>query len=121
MMASERLWEILGVGGLLSTPLTPSGLASGQRRNGATVRARGRHARWLNSAVSRHPVVKYHDTDVGFLCPLPLPVLLEEDKGRDHDVLAASRIGGRGRVDTGSVERPARNGAVGHRVIAFEH
>src|SRR5271166_1028417 len=65
--------------------------------------------------------IKYHDTDVGFLCPLPLPVLLEEDKGPDHDVLAASRIGGRGRVDTGSVERPARDGAVGHRVIAFEH
>ena len=25
-------------------------------------------------------VVKDHDTDVGFLCPLPLPVFLEEDK-----------------------------------------
>jgi hypothetical protein len=46
---------------------------------------------------------------------------LEEDKGPDDDVLAASRIGGRGRVDAGSVERPARDGAVGHRVVAFEH
>ena len=67
--------------------------------------------------------VKYHNTDVGFLCPLPAPSScpLEEDKGPDHDVLAASRIGGRRRVGTGSMERPARNGAVGHRVIAFEH
>ena len=37
-------------------------------------------------------VLKYHDTDVGFLCPLPLPVFLEEDKGPDHDALAASGI-----------------------------
>src|SRR6202047_2841329 len=49
------------------------------------------------------------------------PVFLEEDEGPDHDVLAASGVGGRGRVDTGSMERPARNGTVGHRVIAFEH
>jgi hypothetical protein len=63
------------------------------------IRAQGRHARWLDSALSGHPVVKYHDTDVGFLCPLPLPVFLEEDKGPDHDVLAASGVGGRGRVD----------------------
>ena len=58
-------------------------------------------------------------------CRLPLPaafsVFLKEDKGPDDDVLAASCIGGRGRVDAGSMERPARNGAVGHRVIAFEH
>src|ERR1700728_1681060 len=46
---------------------------------------------------------------------------LEEDKGPDHDVLAASGVGGRGWVDTGSMERPARDGAVDHRVIAFEH
>src|SRR5437899_6593328 len=65
---------------------------------------------------SGHAVVKYHDTDVGFLCPLPLPLFLEEDKGPDHDVLAASGVGGRGRVDAGGMERPARNGAVGHRV-----
>jgi hypothetical protein len=31
-----------------------------------------------------HAVVKYHDTDFGFLCPLPLPVFLEEDKGPDQ-------------------------------------
>ena len=30
-------------------------------------------------------------------------VPLKEDKGPDHDVLAASRIGGRGRVRTGRV------------------
>jgi hypothetical protein len=59
--------------------------------------------------------------DVGFLCPLPLPVFLEEDKGPDHDVLTASGVGGRGRVDTGSMKRPARDGAVGRRVIALEH
>src|SRR5438552_7838895 len=59
-------------------------------------------------ALIGHAVVKYHDTDVGFLCPLlPLPVFLEEDKGPDHDVLAAPRIGGRGRVEAGSMERPA--------------
>src|SRR5712691_13359581 len=72
-------------------------------------------------SLTGHPVVKYHDTDVGFLCPLPLPVFLEKDKGPDHDVPAASGVGGRGRVDTGSMERPARDGAVGHRVIALEH
>ena len=59
--------------------------------------------------------------ELGSLCPRPLPVFLEEDKGPDHDVLAASGVGGRGRVDTGSMERPARDGAVGHRVIALEH
>src|SRR5262249_39068283 len=59
--------------------------------------------------------------DGGFLCPLPFPVFLEEDKGPDHDVLAASGVGGRGRVDTGSMERPARDGAVGRGVIALEH
>jgi hypothetical protein len=37
-----------------------------------------------------HPVVQYHDTDVGFLWPLPLPVFLEEDKRPDDDVLPAS-------------------------------
>src|SRR5215471_4796336 len=53
--------------------------------------------------------------------PLPLPFLLKEDEGPDHDVLAASGVAGRGRVDTGGMERPARNRTVGHRVIAFEH
>src|SRR5215469_4324508 len=48
-------------------------------------------------------------------------VLLEEDKGPDHDVFAAWSGEGHVRVDTGGMERPARNGAVGHRVIAFEH
>jgi len=76
---------------------------------------------WRLGALIGHAVVKHHDTDVGLPCPLLLPVLLEEVKGSDDDVLAASRIGGRGRVGTGSMERPARNGAVGHRVIAFEH
>ena len=35
-------------------------------------------------ALIDHAVVKYHDTDFGFLCPLPLPVFLEEDKGPDQ-------------------------------------
>src|SRR5215467_654780 len=64
---------------------------------------------------------KYHDTDVGFLYPPLLPVLLEEDKGPDHDVLAAWSGEGHVRVDAGGMERPARHRAVGHRIIAFEH
>src|SRR5258707_14018451 len=48
-------------------------------------------------------------------------LLLEKDKRSYDDVLAASGVGGRGRVGTGRMERPARDGAVGHRVIAFEH
>ena len=47
------------------------------------------------------------------LSPLRLLVCLEEDKGADHDVLAAGSVGGRGGVEAGSVERPARDGAVG--------
>jgi hypothetical protein len=35
-------------------------------------------------ALIDHAVGKYHDTDVGFLCPLPLPVFLDEDKGPDQ-------------------------------------
>ena len=105
---------------LLSAQLSLSDEHS-DRQVWAMIHARGRHARWLDSAPSGHPVVKYHHTDVGSLGPLPFPVFLEEHKGPDHDVLAASRIGGRGRVDAGGMERPARNRAVGHRVIAFEH
>src|SRR5207245_815795 len=70
---------------------------------------------------SGHPVAKYHDTNVVFLCLPPVPVFLEKDKGPYHDVLAASGVGGRGRVCTSSMERPARDGAVGDRVIALEH
>src|SRR5215471_13655763 len=46
---------------------------------------------------------------------------LEEHVGAHHDVLAAARGGGRGRVDAGGVERPARHRAVGHRVVALQH
>src|SRR5215470_90551 len=46
---------------------------------------------------------------------------LEEDIGPDHDVLSASSAGGRGRVNAGSMEGPARHGAVGHGVVALEH
>src|SRR2546430_799254 len=63
----------------------------------------------LATAEAGHAVVKYHDTDVGFLCPLLLSVFLEEDKGPDHDVFAASGVGGRGRVGAGSMEGPARD------------
>src|ERR1700704_1562707 len=49
------------------------------------------------------------------------PVFLEKDESPDHDVLAVSGVGGRGRIDTRGMERPARDGAVGHGVIAFEH
>src|SRR6266849_1780031 len=48
-------------------------------------------------------------------------VFLEEDKGADHDSLAAGSVGGRGWVDAGSVERPARDRTVGDRVVALEH
>src|SRR3954447_1309728 len=65
--------------------------------------------------------LKNHNTDVRFLYLLPLRVILEEDKGPDHDVLAASGVRRGGRIDAGGMERPARDGAVGHRVIAFEH
>jgi len=58
-------------------------------------------------------------------CRLPLPaacsVFLEEDKGCEYDVLAASGVGGRGRVDTGRMETPARDGVVGDGVIGLEH
>ena len=47
------------------------------------------------------------------LSPLRLLVYLEEDIGSDHDVLAAGSVVGRGSVDAGSVERPARDRAVG--------
>src|SRR5262249_10305989 len=50
------------------------------------------------------------------LPPLRLLVFLEEDKGSDHDVLAAGSVLGRGRVDAGRVERPARHGPVGDQV-----
>ena len=46
---------------------------------------------------------------------------LKKDKGPDHNILAAPGVGRRGRVDAGGMERPARDGAVGHRVVAFEH
>ena len=48
-------------------------------------------------------------------------VFLEEDKGSDHDVLAAWSVVGRGWVDAASVERPAREGTIGDRVVALEH
>jgi len=38
------------------------------------------------------------------LFPPRLFVFLEEDKGSDHDVLAAGSVVGRGWVDAGSVE-----------------
>ena len=50
-----------------------------------------------------------------------LLVCLEEDKGSDHDVLAAGSVVGRSWVDAGSVERPARDGTVDDRVVALEH
>src|SRR5882724_5287380 len=46
---------------------------------------------------------------------------LEEDKGPNYDVLAAASIGGRGRVDAGGVEGPARDRAVGDGVVALQH
>src|SRR5271165_3540679 len=53
--------------------------------------------------------------------PLRLLVFLEEDKGSDDDVLAAGSVVGRGWVDAGTVERPARDGTVGDRIVALEH
>src|SRR5207237_5215379 len=49
------------------------------------------------------------------------PHLLDKDNRPDHDILAAWGGLGDVRVDTGRMERPARDRAVGHRVIAFEH
>ena len=54
--------------------------------------------------------------------PLTPPLgVLEEDVGSDHDVLATGSVIGDGWVDAGSVERPARDGAVGDRVVTLEH
>src|SRR6266404_7077875 len=52
---------------------------------------------------------------------LRLLVFLEEDKGSDHDVLAARSVGGRAWVDAGGVERPSRDGTVGDGVVTLEH
>src|SRR6478672_13365366 len=49
------------------------------------------------------------------------PVFLEKDESADHAVPAVAGVGGRGRVDARGMERPARDGAVGHGVIAFQH
>ena len=62
-------------------------------------RSRG-HGRIDAIDPKRSSARQYHDADVEFLFALPLPVFLEEDKGPDHDVLAASGVGGRGWVDT---------------------
>src|SRR6202140_4549804 len=64
---------------------------------------------------------RYFEAGSSLPLPLRLLVFLEEDKGSDHDVLAAGSVGGRGWVDAGSVERPARDGTVGDRVVALEH
>src|ERR1700686_4254250 len=64
---------------------------------------------------------RYFEAGSSLPLPLRLLVFLEEDKGSDHDVLAAGSVIGRGWVDAGSVERPARDGTVGDRVVALEH
>src|SRR5712671_5580377 len=46
---------------------------------------------------------------------------LEKHKRPYDDVLAAPGVGGRGRVFASGMKRPARDGAVGHRVIARQH
>src|SRR5215510_16027626 len=48
-------------------------------------------------------------------------VFLEEYESPYHAVPAIPGVGGRGRVDARRVERPARDGAVGHGVVAFQH
>src|SRR5215813_1175592 len=55
------------------------------------------------------------------LSPRRLLGFLEEDKGADHDVLAAGSVVRRGGVDARSVERPARDRPVSDRVVALEH
>src|SRR5580658_2956991 len=70
--------------------------------------------------VSAHAAC-YPDTDAGVLCLPPLLVSLEEDERPDHDVPAVPRLGGRGRIDARGMERPARNGTVGLRVITLQH
>ena len=58
---------------------------------------------------------------IGQRGPLHLFAFLEEDIGSDYEVLTAGRVVGRGRVDAGGVERPARDGAVGDGIVALEH
>src|SRR5271170_5120640 len=77
-------------------------------------------------AFSQHSVVGQSKTDpLPWTRNLPPPavsvVFLEEEKGSDHDVLAARSVGGRGWVGAGTVERPARDGTVGDGVVALEH
>jgi len=59
---------------------------------------------------------QYHDTNVVFLCPPPVPVFLEKDKRPYHDVPAASGVGGRGRGRGRSRGREVEPAArAGHR------
>jgi hypothetical protein len=82
--------------------------------------ARGGPASETLPAKKRSSGGNHYDTDVGFR-PLPLAVFLEEDKGADQDVLARRGLAGAVGSTQARMERPARNGAVGHRFIAFEH
>src|SRR6266702_5932484 len=58
------------------SPRVPSWGAFGRRPSVRLIGHDGPASETLH--LSGHAVVKYHD-DVGFLCPLPLPVLLEKD------------------------------------------
>ena len=96
----------------------------------------GRHPRWLGGATnvffftwmwSREARLSVSCSPAGcatasFLSPGLFLLLFdhsEEDEGADHGVLAAGCVGARGRVDTGRVERPAGDRAVGDGVVAF--
>jgi hypothetical protein len=84
-----------------------------QKRDADNATSDGRRC-WLKHR-PRPAIVMHATRRVAFdLSVPPRPSMvsrrcLEEDKGPDHDVFAASGVGGRGRVDTGGMERPARD------------
>src|SRR5262249_58155894 len=77
---------------------------------------RGRDPR----SAPRGPAAQLGSPAARSLSPRRLLGFLEEDKGADHDVLAAGSVVRRGGVDARSVERPARDRPVSDRVVALE-
>jgi hypothetical protein len=55
------------------------------------------------------PIVANAQIGYTQLSPSLRCIFLEKDKGSNHEVLAAGSVVGRGWVDTGTMERPARD------------
>ena len=67
------------------------------------------HWRWGHRHRAFFGMQANHETDAGFPFSAASLYPLEEDIGPDHDVLSASGAGGRGRVNAGRMEGPARD------------